>query len=295
MDGQLVEPEVQSIDILWVHPIGLETHEINNRLKSETDSTFFAKEPEMPSLAENLPSISEGQQCYLFVADLSFDFETRETVKSASLVSILKTLQSLFCLGKQITFLKLGEWNAPFDLGSQVISYNWAKAYRVIKEHRILSLAAFEPQLSSFCSHKSFPDPLLSLPISKPKPRQSVKMARPTEPLSAGLPMERLSKPQVDSIYQNLIPLVNGQNSNLCTVTQAAQINSSIRQLSKQLLQQNASIKAGIRQYCLDYKERLQNRPLPPPANIEGTFHALVLDSQLFERYPLEVNVIGQR
>lgn len=86
----------------------------------------------------------------MFVADLSFDLETREAVKSASMVSILKTLTSLFCLGKQITFLKLGEWTGPFDLGSQTISYNWSKAYKAIKEHRILSLAAFETPLSLF-------------------------------------------------------------------------------------------------------------------------------------------------
>lgn len=67
------------------------------------------------------------------------------------MISILKTLQSLFCLGKQIQYLKLGSVTKE-ERSNLAVTYSWEKSFKLILEHRILSLAAFKSPKSHFLS-----------------------------------------------------------------------------------------------------------------------------------------------
>ena len=66
------------------------------------------------------------------------------------MVSILKTLQSLFFLGKKIQYLKHDR--ADDQQLNLNVTYSWAKSFKLIQEHRILSLAAFKPPKAVFMS-----------------------------------------------------------------------------------------------------------------------------------------------
>jgi len=71
-------------------------------------------------------------------------------------------------------------------------------------------------------------------------------------------------------------------------------INSQIRSLNKFLAQQNQQIKQGIKQFSAQYKERLASRK--PHDDLQtGNCQMLVLDSHLFEKYPLVVRPHGLR
>ena len=99
-----------------------------------------------------LPSVGDSAtEYYLFVSDLGLSLPSEDVVRSASMVSILKTLQSLFCLGKQIQYLKLGSGTEE-QRPNLAVTYSWAKSFKLILEHRILSLAAFKPPRSDFLS-----------------------------------------------------------------------------------------------------------------------------------------------
>lgn len=56
----ILEPSF-TVDVLWVHSVGLDTQEINNRLKNEKNATILYREgPESLSLVNQLPSVAEG-------------------------------------------------------------------------------------------------------------------------------------------------------------------------------------------------------------------------------------------
>jgi hypothetical protein len=170
----------QAVEVMWVHTIGIDSHELYHKLKTNNTSLFCERDGSVmiTRYVEHLPFVPNRQsesQFHMVVSDLAFELETKEAVKSASMSSILKTLQSLFFLGKQIQYLKLGERNnSSTDARPQLnVSYSWAKAFKLIKEHRILSLAAFQPPLSLFCDVSLHNQTGLSKVVPQPsKPRQ---------------------------------------------------------------------------------------------------------------------------
>ena len=65
-----------------------------------------------------------------------------------SLISVLKTIQSFYYLGKRInrklTTINCRDTEEPFTI---VYEYSWKKAFDMILEHSILSLKAFKHQV----------------------------------------------------------------------------------------------------------------------------------------------------
>ena len=76
----------------------------------------------------------------MLVSSIEFDIES---CKSASMLAIMKTVQSLYFLGK-ITKMVADQSAVKSLTKKPMITYSWKKSFKTVKEHMLLSLIAFE-------------------------------------------------------------------------------------------------------------------------------------------------------
>lgn len=93
-----------------------------------------------------VPDEQRGYHSFLRKEDSKRNSAVKHS-KSMSLISLLKTVQSLFYLGK----IALPSRNMVFNPNTQLnessgveFDYSWTKAFKMVLEHQFLSLYAFE-------------------------------------------------------------------------------------------------------------------------------------------------------
>ena len=127
----------------------------------KTSSAFLKKSPAL-SKGKFKTGRKALVQFHLLVSALQFDFDEPDDQrysllskdpatdvlysKSMSLISLLKTVQSLFYLGKIVTPSKIvfNPKTSQTESSCLEFYYSWTKAFKMVLEHQFLSLYAFE-------------------------------------------------------------------------------------------------------------------------------------------------------